>query len=72
MGTETTIEPRGASVRGKPARTFVNAAEYCALVISNRPLVRLDDANSCLRGLHDPATGVTYVIHEDKLFGQRN
>jgi hypothetical protein len=53
-------------------REFVNAKQYCSLAISNRTLVRLDDRSNCLRGLHDPKSGVTYVIHEDQLFNERN
>jgi hypothetical protein len=65
MGTNTTL---AAVALRKPASPpnpkFVEASEYCALAISNRPLVRLDDASNSLRGLHDPELGVTYVIHE--------
>lgn len=73
MGTEATLAALSfRKAANAPNRKFVDASEYCALAISNRALVRLDDASNSLRGLHDPESGVTYVIHEDKLFPQQN
>jgi hypothetical protein len=57
---------------GQSPREFVDAKQFCSLAISNRTLVRWDDRSNCLRGLHDPALGVTYVIHEEQLFSERN
>lgn len=75
MGSETTLDAAAPLLNGQnrqPKREFVEAAEFCSLAISNRPLLRLDDKSNRLRGLHDPESGITYVIHEDVLFGERN
>ena len=74
MGSDATLDvlPPSNGRRRKSRREFVNATEFCSLAISNRTLVRSDDRDNCLRGLHDPESGITYVIHEDSLFGERN
>lgn len=73
MGLDTVVAPNANGQQTKePSREFVDAKQYVSLAISNRTLVRLDDKVNCLRGLHDPDLGITYVIHEEKLFGERN
>lgn len=72
MGTDvlgSTTLPFG-NAESTAKREFVDAARFQELAISNRLLLRSDDAAQEIRGLHDPATGVTYVIAEQTLFGE--
>jgi hypothetical protein len=72
MTAETTLDVSRRAPEQPQQRLFVSAPEFCALAISNRSLVRWDEAKNCLRGLYDPESGVIYLIHEDKLFGPLN
>jgi hypothetical protein len=36
--------------------------QYCDLAVSNRPLIRFDDAANGLKGLRDVETGESYVV----------
>jgi hypothetical protein len=46
---------------------FVDAVEFCRLLVSNRPLERSDDARARLRGLRDRSTGRRFLIEEESL-----
>ena len=73
MGTDLssgTVRSRPKGALAVKHREFVDAARFRELAISNRILVRSDDAAEEIRGLHDPATGVTYVIAEETLFSE--
>ena len=57
-----------AVLRKRPDCRFVEPAEFCRLLVSNRSLVRSDDSRAELRGLLDPATGEWFLTEEEKLF----
>lgn len=50
---------------------FVDVEEFCNLAVSRRSLVRCDEAESPMRGLFDPQTGIKYLIEEAALFQRR-
>ncbi len=58
-------------LRDQDGIEFVEPNEFCELAVSHRLLLRCDDGNAALRGLHDPLTGKTYFAEEEKLFGFR-
>jgi hypothetical protein len=46
---------------------FVEADEFCDLLLSTRKLWRLDEDAAGICGLLDPATGETFLIEDEKL-----
>lgn len=50
-----------------PHTEFVEAAEFCQMLVSRRTLFRQDDDGQGLRGLWDPEAETVYVIEEKKL-----
>jgi hypothetical protein len=42
-------------------------AEFCALAVSSRPMIRWDDASLGLKGLRDTETGEFFVVDETRL-----
>ena len=57
-------------LRFEPHCRFVDRETFLRLALSNRHLVRADDSAASLRGLRDPATGITYLAAEEDLFFQ--
>jgi len=45
----------------------VDPDEFCELLVSRRTLLRLPRASGGLRALFDPATGTTFIIHDETL-----
>lgn len=55
------------SVRNRPDIQFVEPEEFLRLAVSREHLIRSDDPASGVRGLHDPVTGVTLVVEEERI-----
>lgn len=50
--------------------TFVQAEEFCQLLLSSRQMVRSDERESNLRGLLDLETGRRYLIDQEQLLNR--
>ena len=55
--------PEGASNRYQ----FVEPEEFVRLALSRDVLVRSDDPLRGVRGLYDPATGITFMVEQDRV-----
>ena len=53
---------------GGVVQRLVRREEFCALLLSRRPLERCNDDSSHCRGLFDPRTGELFDIRESDLF----
>ena len=53
---------------GGIVQRLVRREEFCALLLSRRPLERCNDDPSHCRGLFDPRTGELFDIRESDLF----
>ena len=53
---------------GGIVQRLVRREEFCALLLSRRPLERCNDDSSHCRGLFDPRTGELFDIRESDLF----
>ena len=62
------VEKRRHTLKRKTGCRFVSPAEFCRLLVSNRHLIRSNDASAEMRGLLDPATGEWFLTEEEKLF----
>ena len=62
------VEQRRLALKRKSGCRFVEPAEFCTLLVSNRYLIRSDDARAEVRGLLDPATDEWFLAEEEKLF----
>lgn len=56
---------------GEVVHRLVRLDEFCALLLSRRPLERCNDDASHCRGLFDPRTGELFDIRESDLFSPR-
>ena len=65
VGTESQEKRR--MLRSDAACKFVEPYEFFRLVISNRKLMRCDEAVANVRGVFDPAQGIRFVVEEEKL-----
>jgi hypothetical protein len=62
-------EQQRKQLRMQDGIEFVEPRVFCELAVAHRVLLRCDDGDAGVRGLHDPTTGQTYVAEEEKLFG---
>jgi hypothetical protein len=51
----------------RPKHQFLDREAFCRLLISCRRLDRFDDGRANLRGLYDHASGIRYLIEEERL-----
>lgn len=69
MGTVTLSRAPARTVpEGNPPRyEFVEPEEFVRLALSRDVLIRSDDPVHGVRGLYDPATGITFVVEQDRV-----
>lgn len=71
MGTVTLSRGQtpagGEDFRSTTRYRYVEPQEFLRLVVSREFLLRSDDPVHGVRGLHDPATGVTFVVEQDRI-----
>jgi hypothetical protein len=63
----TGSQQRRQMLRRDAACRFVEPHEFYRLAVSKRKLIRCDESAANVRGLFDPAEGVTFVVEEEKL-----
>ena len=56
--------------RGSIVHRAVQRDEFCALLLSRRPLERCNDESSHCQGLFDSRTGELFDIHESELYAR--
>ena len=69
MGTVTLSRAPARPVpEGNPPRyEFVEPEEFVRLALSRDVLVRSDDPVLGIRGLYDPASGITFVVEQERV-----
>ena len=58
-------------LRSRDDVRFVDRAEFCQLLVSNRALDRCDFPSADVRGIYDPLREFQYLIEEELLFPVR-
>ena len=63
-----TLDHRRRELHKRADYIFVESLEFCQLLVGRKKLRRSDEKAAAMRGLIDPATGVKFLIEEEKLF----